>query len=272
MFLYISTLTGSFYHFYVHRTTQTIKVIQKRTFSLLRKTNFLTFFPFYRNLQKDFTSANNKQVEESAILIQKIWRGYKARRSMRDIAVKLQNKRTQDYIEWVAALILSVNFFSSLIAMFRRKLTHDMETTKVALENERKIQQLQMQAISALWKKVSTIQTSSETPSASNNSTTAVHDLAKTCSVLTNQVRIAFSTSSLIIFSIWTFPHRSSNCKVPWPKSCNTSQHSAHHPISTIKMSVKWWNVKTIVLRRLKLLPFIHRKWTVYHFHLITNC
>lgn len=33
-----------------------------------------------------------------------------------------------------------------------------METTKVALENERKIQQLQMQAINALWKKVSTLQ------------------------------------------------------------------------------------------------------------------
>ncbi len=70
-----------------------------------------------------------------------------------------------------------------------------METTKVALENERKIQQLQMQAISALWKKVSTIQTStnetnSSTPSAANNSTAAVHDLAKTCSVLTNQVML----------------------------------------------------------------------------------
>lgn len=68
-----------------------------------------------------------------------------------------------------------------------------METTKVALENERKIQQLQMQAISALWKKVSTIQTTNSdangsAPSVSNNSTAAVHDLAKTCSVLTNQV------------------------------------------------------------------------------------
>lgn len=52
-----------------------------------------------RNLQKDFSSLNNKQTEESAILIQKIWRGYKARQSMKDIAIKLQNKRTQDYIE-----------------------------------------------------------------------------------------------------------------------------------------------------------------------------
>lgn len=76
--------------------------------------------------------------------------------------------------------------------VFCRKLTQDMETTKVALENERKIQQLQMQAISALWKKVSTIQTTNSegtcATGVSTNSTAAVHDLAKTCSVLTNQV------------------------------------------------------------------------------------
>lgn len=75
-----------------------------------------------------------------------------------------------------------------------------METTKVALENERKIQQLQMQAINALWKKVSTMQTTSSNPAAElvppnqtnpaleNSSTAVVQDLAKTCSVLTNQV------------------------------------------------------------------------------------
>lgn len=79
-----------------------------------------------------------------------------------------------------------------------------METTKVALENERKIQQLQMQAINALWKKVSTMQTVSSNTAATdlipatqnligleNNSTAAVQDLAKTCSVLTNQVKYA---------------------------------------------------------------------------------
>lgn len=38
------------------------------------------------------------------------------------------------------------------------KLTKDMELTKIQLENERKIQQLQMQAINALWKKVSCMQ------------------------------------------------------------------------------------------------------------------
>lgn len=82
------------------------------------------------------------------------------------------------------------------------KLSHDMETTKVALENERKIQQLQMQAINALWKKVSTLQPAPvnsnvlETAAATTNSTgiepnstAVVQDLAKTCSVLTNQVK-----------------------------------------------------------------------------------
>lgn len=78
-----------------------------------------------------------------------------------------------------------------------------METTKIALENERKIQQLQMQAINALWKKVSTMQPNSATSAnlpvdpmislsgglADNQSQAIVQDLAKTCTVLTNQVR-----------------------------------------------------------------------------------
>lgn len=86
-----------------------------------------------------------------------------------------------------------------------------METTKIALENERKIQQLQMQAINALWKKVSTMQPNSTTAatlpadamisltggSADNHSQAIVQDLAKTCTVLTNQVK-NFS----LIFSI----------------------------------------------------------------------
>lgn len=69
-------------------------------------------------------SFENNNVERSAIVIQKLWRGYSTRkRTVRDIAESLQQKRTQDYIV---------------------KLTKDMEMTKNALENERKIQQLQM--------------------------------------------------------------------------------------------------------------------------------
>lgn len=69
----------------------------------------LTILSFvFRNLQKDFSSVNNKQTEESAIIIQKLWRGYKARQSMKDIAVKLQNQRTQDYIEYVPRLYIQI--------------------------------------------------------------------------------------------------------------------------------------------------------------------
>lgn len=78
-----------------------------------------------------------------------------------------------------------------------------MEVTKAALENERKIQQLQMQAINALWKKVSTMQqpvtlpcisstittTNSDLQNPQNESATVVQDLTKTCSMLTNQVQ-----------------------------------------------------------------------------------
>lgn len=78
-----------------------------------------------------------------------------------------------------------------------------MEVTKAALENERKIQQLQMQAINALWKKVSTMQqpvtlpciastitnTTNLDQNPQNESATVVQDLTKTCSMLTNQVQ-----------------------------------------------------------------------------------
>jgi centrosomal protein CEP97 len=118
----------------------------------------------------------NKEAEKSAILIQKLWRGYSTRKqTTNEIANALQQKRTNDYI---------------------LKLAQDMEMTKQALENERKIQQLQMQAINALWKKVSSMQTGENgvvtTENGANissgDSTTVVHDLTKTCSVLTNQV------------------------------------------------------------------------------------
>lgn len=68
-----------------------------------------------------------------------------------------------------------------------------MESTKAALESERKIQMLQMQAINALWKKVSTIQPEmNETHPNTHmpiNNVEVVKDLAQTCSVLQNQVR-----------------------------------------------------------------------------------
>ncbi|XP_055640849.1 centrosomal protein of 97 kDa [Toxorhynchites rutilus septentrionalis] len=125
------------------------------------------------------STVNNKTTENSAILIQKIWRGYMTRKRGQSIAEVLQKKRTQDYI---------------------LKLTKDMEMTKTALENERKIQQLQMQAINALWKKVSAMQPSQSANGTTdtlkldvinngNNSVLVVQDLTKTCSMLMNQVQ-----------------------------------------------------------------------------------
>lgn len=76
-----------------------------------------------------------------------------------------------------------------------------MESTKAALESERKIQMLQMQAINALWKKVSAIQPESgDGQSCGLNMTNLnvgdnseiVRELASTCTVLQSQVKIVF--------------------------------------------------------------------------------
>ncbi|XP_045526332.1 centrosomal protein of 97 kDa isoform X2 [Pieris brassicae] len=80
-------------------------------------------------------------VENSAATtIQRVWRGYRSRNLNRDtvrILHAIQTARARQHIQ---------------------RLTCDMEATKAALESERKIQQLQMQAINALWKKVSSLQ------------------------------------------------------------------------------------------------------------------
>lgn len=67
-----------------------------------------------------------------------------------------------------------------------------MESTKAALESERKIQMLQMQAINALWKKVSSIQNGTKEDidkAVSDNSAEVVKELAQTCTVLNAQVQ-----------------------------------------------------------------------------------
>lgn len=102
--------------------------------------------------------------------------------------------------------------------------------TKAQLQNERKIQQLQMQAINALWKKVSTMQgvdsraggepsnctTAEDAIGASDgsqsavsqaqahlcldqNSTAVVNDLAKRCTMLTDQVQQLQSSIGTIV-------------------------------------------------------------------------
>lgn len=123
--------------------------------------------------------------ENSAILIQKLWRGYSTRKKTEKIVEILQKKRIQDYLG---------------------KLSMDMEQTKAALESDRKMQQFQMQAINALWKKVNILDGSKvitgENKSSgevmmninsignvnANESVNVVQDLTKTCSLLTTQV------------------------------------------------------------------------------------
>ncbi|XP_064540896.1 centrosomal protein of 97 kDa [Drosophila montana] len=146
--------------------------------------------------------------ESSAVTIQKMWRGYHTRKKTKDIAEKLHKQRTHEYID---------------------KLNKDMLLTKAQLQNERKIQQLQMQAINALWKKVSTMQvdpkaggehgansnagTNAEdagSSSSSNNtnqgqlcldqnSAAVVNDLAKRCTMLTDQVQQLQSSIGTIV-------------------------------------------------------------------------
>lgn len=76
-----------------------------------------------------------------------------------------------------------------------RKLANEMESARVAMESERKIQQLQTEAISALWRKVSALQgnpaqtdNSALQPSCGDNNTDVVKRLAATCTVLQGQV------------------------------------------------------------------------------------
>uniref|UniRef100_A0AAG5DQT0 Centrosomal protein of 97 kDa n=1 Tax=Anopheles atroparvus TaxID=41427 RepID=A0AAG5DQT0_ANOAO len=140
------------------------------------------------------TVEDNKTTENSAILIQKLWRGHIARKRTRDLVEKLFHKRTSDHI---------------------LQLTKDMQVTKQQLESGRKIQQLQMKALRQLWRKVSTM---NQSGNVSNNagtsgqqqpslpeedeeeecvplagdtteSTNTLQDLSKSCSMLMNQVQ-----------------------------------------------------------------------------------
>ncbi|KAJ8728984.1 hypothetical protein PYW07_006680 [Mythimna separata] len=109
----------------------------------------------------------------AAVTIQKMWRGYRSRNLNKDtlrILHAIQAARARQHIQ---------------------RLTCDMEATKAALESERKIQQLQMQAINALWKKVSTLQAvdnQKQRLSESDDSTDALRQLSETCFSLQAQV------------------------------------------------------------------------------------
>ncbi|XP_046970995.1 centrosomal protein of 97 kDa [Vanessa cardui] len=108
----------------------------------------------------------------AAVTIQKMWRGYRSRNLNKDtlrILHAIQAARARQHIQ---------------------RLTCDMEATKAALESERKIQQLQMQAINALWKKVSTLQSTDpkNRVSESEDNSEALRHLTETCVSLQAQV------------------------------------------------------------------------------------
>ncbi|CAG9861699.1 unnamed protein product [Phyllotreta striolata] len=114
--------------------------------------------------------ANNEI--KAAVCIQRHWRGYYTRnkdRAVQQLFQHLQSQRANQYIQ---------------------KLATDMETTKAALESERKIQMLQTEAINALYKKISDIRPDGE--NAVNNTGTnedVIKELAQTRAVLQTQIQ-----------------------------------------------------------------------------------
>ncbi|KAJ8919553.1 hypothetical protein NQ315_002175 [Exocentrus adspersus] len=130
------------------------------------------------NRNRNVNSNSDTKVERAAVCIQKMWRGYFTRnkdKEIQEMFKELQSQRANQYIQ---------------------KLATDMETTKAALESERKIQMLQTEAISALWKKISALQPESEGSSTNLNMTNlsvnnaeVVKELAQTCTMLQNQIQ-----------------------------------------------------------------------------------
>ncbi|XP_043463270.1 centrosomal protein of 97 kDa isoform X2 [Leptopilina heterotoma] len=127
---------------------------------------------------EDTNKVQNDPTEKAAICIQRMWRGYHTRsadRKTSDVLKAIEMMRTNKYIQ---------------------KLSSDMEATRNVLENEHKLQLLQMQAINALWKKVVALQPANERESASTNgdgisnpNMDVVNNLAQTCHMLHNQVQ-----------------------------------------------------------------------------------
>ncbi|XP_051163083.1 centrosomal protein of 97 kDa isoform X2 [Leptopilina boulardi] len=130
---------------------------------------------------EDTNKVQNDPTEKAAICIQRMWRGYHTRNADKkttDVLKAIEMMRTNKYIQ---------------------KLSSDMEATRNVLENEHKLQLLQMQAINALWKKVVALQpangresgtaTTTNGEGISNPNMDVVNNLAQTCHMLHNQVQ-----------------------------------------------------------------------------------
>ncbi|KAG7305158.1 hypothetical protein JYU34_010658, partial [Plutella xylostella] len=150
------------------------------------------------------TQRRTAKAEETsaAITIQRMWRGYRSRSLNKDtlrILHAIQACRARQHIH--RSLNKDTLRILHAIQACRarqhiQRLTCDMEATKAALDSERKIQQLQMQAINALWKKVSTIQVndlnlfadSQKKSSECDDNTEVLKQLTETCFNLQSQV------------------------------------------------------------------------------------
>ncbi|XP_076641481.1 centrosomal protein 97kDa isoform X2 [Halictus rubicundus] len=132
-----------------------------------------------RAIQRRQEDSNKDQdeAEKAAICIQRMWRGYHTRNL---------NKKATNVLKTIE-MTRSIKYI--------QKLSTDMEATRTALESEHKLQLLQMQAINALWKKVVSLQPSSNRESANNENENltqnarVVTNLARTCNLLHTQVQ-----------------------------------------------------------------------------------
>ncbi|XP_050084616.1 uncharacterized protein LOC126570702 [Anopheles aquasalis] len=171
-----------------------------------------------QSTKESIDDEEKKTVENSAIFIQKFWRGYIDRKRICGMVEKLYHKRTNDHI---------------------MQLTKDMQITKHQLETGHKIQQLQMQALRQLWRKVSLINQNGKfadscgqrqvsekenvarefTPvrpvdNSHENGGTSLNDLTKSCSMLMDQVQLLQSAVQDIVRCMQFLIQQSTQCNI----------------------------------------------------------
>ncbi|XP_065348742.1 centrosomal protein of 97 kDa isoform X2 [Cloeon dipterum] len=137
--------------------------------------------------------AVNLKRAQAAVTIQKLWRGYRARNLCpKVVAVKkeIQASRQDDHV---------------------RMLSKELNSAKAALQVERRLRLLQMEAIKSLWKEVQGLQ-SPRTPQTpmrnfsvrASSESSAVADLTKTCAQLQEQVQQLQSSLESVVNCITT--------------------------------------------------------------------
>ncbi|XP_065209757.1 centrosomal protein of 97 kDa [Planococcus citri] len=170
--------------------------------------------------QEQATNPNKKSdPNEAATCIQKMWRGYHTRilnRRVSNVYQQIQTTRFNQYI---------------------KKLSVDMEATRAALDKEHQLQVLQMEAINALWKKISALQASAEVGQNMVNSSAAdkvnLKALASTCSQLDFQVQKLQNSMQEVLRRINTLSKGDNNAVI----STQTEIIAVHTPKDENKLS-----------------------------------